>query len=232
MVFLWILGAILLLLGFLLFVGFKIHISYKDELALAVSVLGLRVRLLPKRKKKVSLRKFTHKRQQKRLMREAKDTEKKKRRQILKENRKKRKAASVAQKKPASDGTADGKEPSIISLLLSVVGEVLDTFFGTLGVEVAYIRIKVGGPDAATTAITYGAVAQGVAYLLELLSGRTRFRRRKKKYVSLTVDYLSSKTTFDVSLVFTFRLWNFLRITFVILKKMIKEKISRVSAQT
>ena len=120
----------------------------------------------------------------------------------------------------------------MISILLSIVGDILEKFFGTLGVEVVRIRITVGGPDAAATAITYGIVSQGVAYLLELLSLKTAFRRKNNEEVFITTDYLSRETTADVSIVFTLRLWNFIRIACRFIIRFIQEKIRRESVQT
>ncbi len=234
MIFLWILGVILLLLVFLLFVGVKIHISYKDDLALFVSVLGIRIPILPKRKKKINHRQFSYKRHRRRLLRESKAAQKKERKRILKENKKKIKSTQKKgeKKKLPPDDTSSEKEPSVTSVLLSVVSDVLEKFFGTLGVEVVRIRITVGGPDATATALAYGAAAQGVAYLLELLANKTAYRRKKAENVSVAADFLSRKTTADVSLVFTLRVWNLLRVAFVFLSKFIKEKIRRASVQT
>ncbi|MBQ8746737.1 MAG: hypothetical protein IJZ08_02590 [Clostridia bacterium] len=233
MIFLWILGAIFLLFAFILFVGVKIHIEYKDDLTLFVSVLGIRIPLLPKRKKKISPRKFSYKRHRKRLIRESRKAAEKERKRILKENQKKLKAANVKNgKKKLPPEQKKNDEPTVVSVLLSVIVDLLDRFFGTLGVEIVRLRITVGGPDAATTAITYGAAAQGVSYLLELLAHKTVFRRKKADSVSVTADFLFKKTTADVSLVFTFRVWNLLRVAFVFLSKFIKEKIRRASVQT
>lgn len=235
MTWLWILGAILLFLAFLLFVGVKIHVSYAEEIALSLSVLGIRIRLLPKKKRKITLRNYTHARHKKRLIRESESAAKKERRRMMKENKKRLKKATkkVEKKKklpPEEKKKSDGA--SVISILLSVVGDILDKFFGMLGVEVVRIRITVGGPDAAATAIAYGAVSQGVAYLLELLSQKTVFRCKDNEHVSVTADFLSQKTTADVSIVFTLRLWNFISIAFTFLTRFIKEKIRRESVQT
>ncbi len=234
MIFLWILGALLLLLLFLLFVGIKIRVSYKEEVTLSVSVLGIRIPLLPKPKKKINLRQFTRKRNAERLEKERLSAIKKQQRKQEKE--KKKKAAKSAKKNEKkkrlpTEQTPVKDEPSMISLLLSLVGGIVDKFAGMLRVDAARIRITVGGPDAAKIALTYGIVSQGVAYLMEILMHKTRFYRPKNEYVSVVPNFLAETTTADISLIFTVRLWHFVNIGCTFLYRFIKEKIRRASVQ-
>ncbi len=234
MIWIWIFSVILLLVSFILFVGVKIRVSYNGEIRLSVSVLGIRIPILPKPKKKINLRKFSRKRHTDRLRKEQSQAAKKLQRKLEKERKKKAAKSekkNSKKKKLPQEQTAVADEPSMISLLLSIVVGILDKFAGMLRVEVARVRITVGGADATKTALTYGIVSQGVAYLMELLMHKTRFYRSKNEYVSVIPNFLAQTTVADISLIFTVRLWHFVNIACTFLYRLIKEKIRRASVQ-
>ena len=233
MTWLWILLTVLAVFLLILFVNVKIRVGYREDVTVAISVMGIRIPLVPKRKKKIRLRDFTLKKHQKRLSRES-EKEKKRRQKQIDKDRKKKAAKEAKKKEKAKKLPKDSEvsdEPSMVSLLLSTVAAVLDKFFGKLRIEVARVRITVGGEDAAKTAITYGIVAQGVAYLFQLLEQKTRFYRKKNEYISVVPDFLAKKTTADISLVFSVNLWLFINVAFTALIRIIKEKIQRKNAQ-
>ena len=117
-------------------------------------------------------------------------------------------------------------EPSMISLLLSIVGGIVDKFAGMLRVDVARVHITVGGKDASATALTYGIVSQGVAYLMEILMHKTRFYRPKNEYIDVVPDFLAQTTTAEISIIFTVRLWHFVNIAFTFAYRFIKKKFA------
>ncbi len=229
MTWLWILSAIVAFFSFLLFVGVKIHVSYRDEMAVYISLLGIRFHLFPRRKKTPSLRRFTSKRYQKLLEKDKRKAAKKESRRLKKEKKKRQKWAEEQKRMEKADGSSLEKDESLMSFILTVIGDLLDSFWGTLRVDVARIRINVGGKDAATTAISYGLVSQGVAYLLALLTQKTRYKRKDSDDVMVTADFLSRETTADVSVIFTLRLCHLLGTALKLVFKFIKEKISRAS---
>ena len=225
MIGLYILLAILVLVLFLLFVGIKIRISYGPDFSVYLSVLGIRFPLYPKKRQKIRLSAFSHKAHQKRLERDAKKAEKKRQKQLQKVKQKEAKKAAKKQKKRLpdyKDSVADEKE--FLSTLLSLSVGILDKFFGTLRIDIVHLHIAVGGADASQTAITYGLVSQGVAYLLEILTQKTKLHCKRRESIHVTADFLSSSTTASVSLVFTFRLLYFLNITFTLLIRFFKQK--------
>ena len=126
------------------------------------------------------------------------------------------------EKKAAGEGVTD--EPSAISLVLRIVGDILDTFFGKLRVKIARVHIVVGGPDAAKTALTYGVIAQSVAYLMELLSNKTKMSRKDDTSVSVVPDFLATKTTADLLIIFRLRLIDLLSTGIVFFIRFMKEK--------
>ena len=111
-----------------------------------------------------------------------------------------------------------------MSLILRIVGGVLDTFFGKLRVKIARVNIVVGGPDAAKTALTYGIVSQGVAYLMEQIATKTKMTRARNTYVSVVPDFLASKTTADLLIIFRLRLIDLLSTGIVFFIRFMKEK--------
>lgn len=235
MTWLWILAAIVLLFVFLFTVRVKIVVSYDGNVVLFLRVLGIRIPIMPRPKKKIHPADFSLKRHQKRLQKDAERAAKKHQREL--EKKRKKAAKKAAQKKdkkkklPQAEVTVKD-EPSMMSLLLSVVGDVLDKFFGKLRVDLVRLRITVGGSDATRIAMMYGLVSQGVAYLAELISQKTKFRRTKNEYIDVTPDFLSQTTTADISMIFTVNLWYFINILFTFAYRFIKEKIRRESELT
>ena len=74
---LWILCGVLLFLALILFIPIGIEIRYDGEIKLSLCVLFFRHVLIPKKKKKINLRKFSKKRFEKMLAKEKKKAEKK-----------------------------------------------------------------------------------------------------------------------------------------------------------
>lgn len=235
MTFLWILAAILLLLVFLLTVHVKIVVSYDEDVVLFLRVLGIRIPLLPKSKKKIRPADFTLKRYKKRLQKDAERAAKKQRKKLERKRKKtEKKAAKKSAKKkklPPTEVTVKD-EPTTLTLLLSVIGGVLDRFLGKLRVDLVRFRVTVGGPDAAQIAMTYSIVSQGIAYLCELIAQKTKFRRKKNEEVSVIPDFLAKETTADILVIFTVNLWYFIDIVFILAFRFIKEKIRRESELT
>lgn len=225
MTWLWILAAITLLFVFLFTVRVKIEVSYDGDVVLCLRILGIRIPLLPKPKRKIRLADFSLKRYKKRLQRDAERAAMKRQKKLEKKRTKATKKSAKEKIRPDEAVTVKD-EPSTISLLLSVVGGVLDKFFGKLRVDLVRLRITVGGKDAAQIAITYGIVSQGIAYLAELIAQKTNFHRRKNECIFVTPDFLASSTTADISLIFTVNLWYFTNILFTLLYRLIKEKFA------
>ena len=158
-------------------------------------------------------------------MKDAERTEKKRLADQKKAQKKKDAVkAKQAEKEQKAKDTEMADEPSTMSLILRIVGGVLDTFFGKLRVKIARVHIVVGGPDAAKTALTYGIVSQGVAYLMELIATKTRMTRAKNTYVSVVPDFLASKTTADLLIIFRLRLIDLLSTRIVFFIRFMKEK--------
>ena len=220
---LWIILGIFLFLCALVLIPVSIKIGYKEDVTLSVGVPGIYFPILPKKEKKA--KPLSKKKYEKLLSKDA-DRAEKKRLSDEKKAKKKKEAAKAkqAEKEKQSPDTEMADEPSAMSLILRIVGGVLDTFFGKLRVKIARVHIVVGGPDAAKTALTYGIVSQGVAYLMELIAAKTKMTRAKNTYVSVIPDFLAQKTTADLLIIFRLRLIDLLSTGIVFFIRFMKEK--------
>ena len=223
MIALWIVLGILLFLCALILIPVSIKIGYKEDVTLSVGVPGIYFPILPKKEKKA--KPLSKKKYEKLLLKDAERTEKKRLADQKKAQKKKDAVkAKQAEKEQKAKDTEMADEPSTMSLILRIVGGVLDTFFGKLRVKIARVHIVVGGPDAAKTALTYGIVSQGVAYLMEQIATKTRMTRAKNTYVSVVPDFLASKSTADLLIIFRLRLIDLLSTGIVFFIRFMKEK--------
>lgn len=223
MIALWIVLGILLFLCALILIPVSIKIGYKEEVTLSVGVPGIYFPILPKKEKKA--KPLSKKKYEKLLLKDAERAEKKRLADQKKAQKKKdTDKAKQAEKEQKANDAEMADEPSTISLVLRIVGGVLDTFFGKLRVKIARVNIVVGGPDAAKTALTYGIVSQGVAYLMELIATKTKMTRAKNTYVSVVPDFLAQKTTADLLIIFRLRLIDLLSTGIVFFIRFMKEK--------
>lgn len=223
MIALWIVLGILLFLCALILIPVSIKIGYKEDVTLSVGVPGIYFPILPKKEKKA--KPLSKKKYEKLLLKDAERAEKKRLADQKKAQKKKDAAkAKQAEKEQKAKDAEMADEPSTMSLILRIVGGVLDTFFGKLRVKIARVNIVVGGPDAAKTALTYGIVSQGVAYLKELIATKTKMTRARNTYVSVVPDFLASKTTADLLITFRLRLIDLLSTGIVFFIRFMKEK--------
>lgn len=223
MIALWIVLGILLFLCALILIPVSIKIGYKEDVTLSVGVPGIYFPILPKKEKKA--KPLSKKKYEKLLLKDAERAEKKRLADQKKAQKKKDAAkAKQAEKEQKAKDAEMADEPSTMSLILRIVGGVLDTFFGKLRVKIARVNIVVGCPDAAKTALTYGIVSQGVAYLMELIATKTKMTRARNTYVSVVPDFLASKTTADLLIIFRLRLIDLLSTGIVFFIRFMKEK--------
>ena len=110
--------------------------------------------------------------------------------------------------KPQQSQKQKTKQHYPITEIIRIVKNILDSFFKNharnLTVRAARLNISVGASDAATTAILYGVVSQGVAYILELLDNLNDLKPIKKSDINIYPDYTSEKTSADIKFIFSF----------------------------
>jgi hypothetical protein len=108
-----------------------------------------------------------------------------------------------------------------INIALAVTNVCIKRFFKHLHIKVAKLRINVATGDAASTAILYGVIIQSVAYTFELMNSYLKLKDLKKADIAVNADYLSEKTTFEMKIIFSLRVWNLFSIMFGALGKTI-----------
>ncbi|MBQ9780350.1 MAG: DUF2953 domain-containing protein [Clostridia bacterium] len=232
-------GFIILLLVLLFTVHAYINIDLKDELALTVRVLGIPIKILPKKPKKYNIKKYTLKKIRKRDAKAAKKALKKraaaKKKAAEKAKKKAEKKAELAKltkaEKKALKKAKKAKRPKmteLIPLVTRIVGLFFSRFFGKIHIKVARFNIRVGGGDAMAVAMTYGVVYQSVGYLMKLLEKICHVDGLKKAEISVVPDYTLAGIVFDCDLTFRVSLGNLvgalLKAGFAFLKGYIKIK--------
>ena len=223
--------ALKILLGFLLFIflllslKLTIRIGYNGEVTVSAGTLGILIPILPKKMKAPKLKNYSYKRHQKRIEKERRESERKAQSDLKKLNRKKKnKEAKELEKQKKLPPEEMKDAPSAIRVLIRISGEIIERFFGILHVKIVRMHLVVGGPDAAATALTYAAVSQGVAYLLELLSCKTRFRRIGKTIITVEPDFLLNTVRADVCIILQIRTIELIGVGFYALWRYFREK--------
>lgn len=93
----------------------------------------------------------------------------------------------------------------IVKLILYILKRVCRRFPGCFTLTLTRLEILVGGPDAAQVAIRYGAVSQAVAYLTTLAERLLRIKTNKKSRLSVTPNFLGSKSDCAVDILLSTR---------------------------
>lgn len=224
-----VLGSILLLLAFLLFLKFKITVGYREEVTLRVGVSFLNIKILPRKKKKTggprSMSAAKAKRIRKRI---AKKAERKAARKREKELRKQQK------KTPSEQSQKEKKTPSaseivdLLDMVRKLIYAIVRRFCKHLRVDVARIKLKIATGDAATTAVAYGAVTQAINVLLPILQSVKNFGLPKTTQFDIQPDFLAESSEMDIEISFSIRTWQILHVWWDALLSLIKHKLSRM----
>ncbi|MBQ2766871.1 MAG: hypothetical protein IJF49_02205 [Clostridia bacterium] len=221
------LAAILLLLIALLLLKAKVTIGYRDELELTVTVLGIPIRILPKRQKQVKVRRYN-------LRRMRRVEEKRKKKALAAQQKASEKQRKKAQRKAEKKASAQSKPQTPIDQTLRLILSLLKIFFVRFGhhlhIDITRLRLVIATDDAAKTAILWGAVCPTVAAILELLDRGTNLHTDRATDIDVAVDYLSDSITADICIAFTLRVWHLADIGLRLLFGFLKHKSSPQSA--
>ena len=241
-------GIILLILFGIMMLQAKVTIRYKDDVVVIIRVLGIRIRIPPKKKKRIPP--MTAKEAEKIREKRAKAAERKRLNAIAKAKKKKQKKEAEKKKKEAlrKDPEArrkakqkkqEKKEKSAtMKENLDLIGKVIGFFFsrllGHLRVDVAKLHVTVGSPEAAKTAMLYGVAVQGVGYILTFLDKASNLHGMKRADVRVDADFLSEEIRMDIDISFSFRVWHLFHLIFGALRRVIKNRMAvakRVKAE-
>lgn len=221
---LYILCGIALAVGLILLINVGIEMKYDGEITLCLRLACFRFRLIPKRQKKVRLRRFSKKRYEKLIAEE--------RRKAGGEKADKKRTAGKhdkVQETPAKRREKRLERKQLVSDLWemrSVIAGILGDLLCSIRTRSVKVRVVLGAEDAASCALLYGAVSQFAAYALGLIRSRTHMRCREE--VSICADFTSEQTVADIGFCFCIRVGSILAAVFRLgaayFKKLIREK--------
>ena len=212
--------ALYIILGIIAFfvliftVRVRVTIDMADEMRLWVSVLGIRINILPKKPRKYKISNYTLKKIAKRDARKAAKEKKKAEAKALKQ---KKKAAEKKAKKEAEEKLTKAEKkakkaakkasspplPDLISLLLKTLGFFFPGIFAKFHFHVARIKLKIGGADAAQIALTYYAVSNALGPVLGFIDKHSNLHGMRGAEIDIAPDYLSEEIKADVKLGFS-----------------------------
>lgn len=198
-----------------------ITIEYNKEVALSVRVLFIKIGILPKKDKKRA--KTMSKKQAERLKAKLEAKEAKKRaKKAQKKKEKEQKKADIASGKIAKEKKTPGEILDIVSLVCNLVKRVVGKFFGHLRIKIARIRMIIGTGDAASTALTYGAVTQAINVIFPLLDNIGTLSLPDAKKIDIRADFTSEESEIDIKISFSLRVWHLFHVAFAALGELIK----------
>lgn len=226
------------IIAFILLIKAKvILILHDDVMTLKLRICGIPITILPKKEKKVKLSYYSKEAMEKRRLAAI---EKEKQKKLKKEKKKAKKAENAAKKQKKIDKLKQSgkykepkkKEKSETDLTLvdninagvAALGRFFVKFDQKLHVDVSKIVITVATGDAATTAITYGAVLAAVASLVALLEKITNLDGMKKAEVSVKCDYIAEKTSADIHIALSLRVWHLFDFIFSAIAAFLKKR--------
>ena len=166
-------------------------LEYRENVNLTLSVLFFKFRLFPAKKKKVRISNHSKKSARKRK----------------RKTEKKPKSESSPQKPTEEKGILEKLDG--LKMLLSAL---LKNTFGHLKIRTSHIRIHVAAGDAASTAVLYGAVNSALVFILEMLDCFGKLNSKKQDVIEVAPDFISEKTTVDIRIDFSLRVWQIIDI--------------------
>lgn len=215
--------AIVILIALLLSVKVVLRITYADSLAIYLKILFVKIRLYPSKKRE---KKYPHS-MSRRKAKKIKDSLYGKKKLSKKKKQKKDKKGKPDKEEEAPDLI------SIVSIVTSFVKSFLKVFAGSVRLKFSRLKIVVASEDAATTAITYGAVTQGINVLFPLLEGIKNVKKLPpKKELSVRADFLSDTPSVDIDVNIYIRVGGALKALLVAaartFKKAVKDQLKRL----
>ena len=218
MTFLYVLAAIAALIVLIACLPLWVRIKYSDELALDVGLGFVKYRITPKPKKKIKLSDYSAKALRKKREAEKKKSAKKKK---GKDETAKKAPAKEKKKRTVSDILA------LVRFVLRVAKILVKKFGSYLKIKINKLVLNVATGDAASTAITYGAVSQAIAYLFAFFENKFKIRYEKNSETYIGCDFLSEKWSADVDITFSIRIWQIVSLALKALILLITKKTNQ-----
>ena len=192
----------------------RVTVDMADELKLWLTVCGIRVNILPKKPKKYKLSNYTlkkiAKRDQKKAIKDAKKAEaaaqKKKKKAEAQKNKKSVQDKLTKEEKKAIKARKKASRPPLpplIALLRDTLGFFFPSIFGKFHFHVARIKLRIGGKDAAQTALTYYAVTNALGPILGFIDKHSNLHGKRGAEIDISPDFLSEEIKADVKIGFS-----------------------------
>lgn len=207
-----VLAALLILLLLVLLLGSAhIRITYREQLRIVLSVMGIRYRLFPEHGGGKQESKAAQKRAKKRALR-------KKRKQAEKRRQ-------LQEKKSAGEPLPNALEK--LEMTVSIIKTLLRKIRGKMMIRVYRFHIRVATKDAAQTAILYGATVAAVSSVLELAQVYLSPIDRQDGHMQIVPDYLTDKTATEIDVSVGMRFYRAIPILFAFFSAYKTEKAQR-----
>ena len=206
----------------------RVTIEMQDELKLYVTFAGIRINILPKKPKKYKISDYTPEKIAKRDAKAALKAEKKAKKKAEKakaksKKKEEQKKLTKAQKKAlkAKKKASRPLLPDTVSLFANVLKLFFSGLFRKLHVHVARIRINVGSPDAASTAMMYVGICNALNPVFALIEKHSNLHGRKRADIEIYPDFLSDELKIDAKVGFAMSLGGLLGVLFKVAFKFI-----------
>lgn len=184
-------SALIALILLLLLSPIRVTLQSKDDLEVRLSYLFFKRTLYPEEEEEIRLSDYTPRRVRRR------------RRKALRRCRIEKQKAAL-QKKKQEKKTEESVTDKLhtVRLLLQMLRRMYRPVLSAIRIRVYRLYVKVATEDAAKTAILYGAAAQSMAYILELLESHTKTKIDDQS-VGVIADFCETETEFDVKIRFS-----------------------------
>lgn len=192
-----ILTCIALFIALLLSAKVGLRIKYADGLKVYIKVLFITVQIYPFKARKKRYRHSMSKRKAQKI----KSSLQKKPKKEKKKKQKKASHKKENEKKKSETQLSKDDILSVISIVLSFIKSFVGRFSGSVRLKASRIKIVVASDDAATTAITYGAVTQAINVLFPLLDKiKTVKRLPRGKELSVRADFTADTPSIELDI--------------------------------
>ncbi len=188
MIALWIVLGILLF--FLLLLSLRAHVllTAEDDVTVTVKVLFLRFRIFPKKPTPKRTLKAQRKKEKKEAQKQAKADAKVKKAEEHKKQHKKKSFPEILR---------------MIKMFARILKQLSSRFSSYFRLKLSRMVLRVGGPDAAQTAVRYGAISAAVSYLATLLEQFVTVKTPRKSELRVEADFVSNDITYDIMMDFS-----------------------------
>lgn len=215
-------GVILLFFVLLALTKLKFRLAYQDGIVATAQVLFVKLRLYPRKKKRLKEKDFRIKRFRRRVKKNIRKSEEKAERDRLKAEKKKER-----KKKKAAEAASEPKKKRDVKALARLLIRLLKAFMSKfpryLQTTVSRLVIGVASDDAANTAVTYGYVVQSVQYMLTFVEENSNLKESRNAVISVYPDFTSESSKIEIDLTFSIRIWQLVALGITIVMAYLKK---------